>query len=71
MFVKNEELNEIITKFAGSGWDILDGPSKAWLNGEISEEGLITVIKQADSECGSCGCELDPLYKRALELLSV
>lgn len=26
-------------------------------------------IKQADEEYGSCGCELDPMYKRALELI--
>ncbi len=24
---------------------------------------------KADKDCGSCGCELDPLYKRALELI--
>ena len=30
---------------------------------------LVSAIKQADKECGTCGCELDPLYKRALELL--
>ncbi|NDO30524.1 hypothetical protein FMM82_21400 [[Clostridium] clostridioforme] len=30
---------------------------------------LVSAIKQADKECGSCGCELDPLYKKALELI--
>lgn len=30
---------------------------------------LVTAIKQADKESGSCVCELDPLYKKALELL--
>jgi hypothetical protein len=30
---------------------------------------LIKAVDQADKECGSCGCEFDPLYKRALELL--
>jgi hypothetical protein len=46
-----------------------------WLNvdGEISEEitaELVAAVKKADNECGSCGCEFDPLYKRALVLLS-
>ncbi len=27
------------------------------------------IIKQADKECGNCDCNLDPLYKKALELL--
>ncbi len=71
-----DELNQIITKFAESGWDLIDAPSAAWLkanqNGEASEkvaDALIASIKKADLECGSCGCEFDPLYKRALVLL--
>lgn len=32
-------------------------------------EVLIAAIEQADKECGSCGCDLDPLYKRTLELI--
>ena len=39
------------------------------VDGKSDKESLISAIKQADEECGSCGCELDPLYKRALELL--
>lgn len=66
----NEELRSIMEKFAGSGWDLIDAPAKAWLSGEKSADELIPVIKQADKECGSCGCEYDPLYKRALTLLS-
>ena len=31
---------------------------------------LISAVKEADSQCGSCGCEFDPLYKKALNLLS-
>lgn len=30
---------------------------------------LVLAIRQVDKEYGNCGCELDPLYKRALELL--
>jgi hypothetical protein len=66
-------LIKIITKFAGSGWDLIDVPSKAWLpafNGNrlsnnIKAE-LIKAVEQADKECVSCGCEFDPLYKRVL-----
>lgn len=72
----NIELIKIIEKFAESGWDLIDAPAKAWLstNGESEAEEaviskLIEAIEQADKECGSCGCEFDPLYKRALELL--
>ena len=64
-----EELIQIITKFAESGWDLIGAPSKAWLDGNKSSEELIRIVIQADKECGSCGCEFDPLYKKALTLL--
>ncbi len=76
MVNKNEELVGIITKFAQSGWDAIDAASKAWL--ELTEESessekvlsnLVSAIEKADQECGNCGCEFDPLYKRALVLL--
>jgi hypothetical protein len=70
MSAKNEEFTEIIVKFAESGWDLIDEPSKAWLADKKTNEDLRPVIEQAEKECGSCGCEFDPLYKRALELLS-
>jgi hypothetical protein len=71
-----EELVKIVTKFTESGWDVIDIPSKAWLsaingsglNNNTTKE-LIKAVEQADKECGNCGCEFDPLYKRALELL--
>lgn len=52
-----EELKFIMEKFVASGWDLISIPAQQWLEGK------------ADKECGSCGCELDPLYKRALELI--
>ena len=70
MLGKNEELTKIITKFAASGWGLIDEPSKAWLDSRKSNEELLPVIVQADKECGSCGCEFDPFYKRAIVLLS-
>ena len=68
----NVELINIIEKFSESGWDLIDMPSKKWLadnNSSNATAELIKAVEQADKECGSCGCEFDPLYKRALELL--
>jgi len=67
--VNSGELAGIMEKFAASGWDLLAGPAKAWLEGKNTSEELIPIIAQAERECGSCGCEFDPLYKRALDLL--
>ncbi|MCI8691574.1 MAG: hypothetical protein HFH91_02310 [Lachnospiraceae bacterium] len=64
-----EELRDIMEKFAGSGWDLIAVPARQWLEGKSDRDALVSAIGQADKECGSCGCELDPLYKRALELL--
>lgn len=66
------ELVKTVEKFAQSGWDLIDAPSKKWLEDKDSTyltAELIKAIEQADKECGSCGCEFDPLYKRALVLL--
>ncbi len=62
-------MKEIMQKFAASGWDLIAVPAQEWLDGKSNKDILISAIKQADKECGSCGCELDPLYKRTLELL--
>jgi len=71
--MQNTELTKIIEKFAESGWDLIDVPAKKWLSG-VSDDAaveLMKAVRQADKECGSCGCEFDPLYKKALELLEV
>jgi len=68
---KREELVQIITKFVKSGWNLITGPSKEWLEGNGDEKKLLESIEQADKDCGSCGCEYDPLYKRAIELLKI
>lgn len=62
----NKELTGIATKLAECGWDVIDAPAKAWLNATTE---LIAAAEKADAECGSCGCEMDPLYKSALNLL--
>ena len=64
-----EELSKILTTFAESGWDAIDAPAKAWLSGDEDVGALKAAIQRADDECGSCGCEFDALYKRALEIL--
>ena len=74
---QNQELIGIIKKFAESGWDLIDVPSKAWLAAKDNKQTLqavtnelLSAVKKADEECGSCGCEFDPLYKKALALLT-
>ena len=64
-----EELKPIMEKFVASGWDLIAIPPQDWLDGKADKDSLISAIKQADKECGNCGCDLDPLYKKALELL--
>ena len=64
-----DELKSIMQKFSGSGYDVIAVAARKWLDGNEAREDLISAVRQADKECGSCGCELDPLYKRALELL--
>lgn len=69
----NQELVAIVKKFAESGWDLIDAPSKSWLedmNDAEKTKMLIAAVTQADGECGNCGCEMDPLYKKALALLA-
>ena len=66
------ELVKIVEKFAESGWDLIETPSKKWLASNGSANMAVELqkaVEQADKACGSCGCEFDPLYKRALELL--
>ncbi len=49
------------------------GPSQAWLSDRddaTARTTLVAAVKEADTLCGSCGCEFDPLYKRALEILA-
>lgn len=64
-----EELKTIMEKFASSGWDLIAVPAKQWLDGNADKDALTAAIQQADKECGSCGCDFDPLYKRALDLI--
>ena len=67
------ELTKIIEKFAESEWDMIDAPSKKWLSANGSANAtaeLLAALKQADKDCGSCGCEFDPLYRKAITLLS-
>ena len=65
-----ETLEDILKKFAASGWDLIVVPARRWLDGKGDRVALIAAIEQADRECGSCGCERDPLYQRALAFLA-
>ncbi len=64
-----EELKSIMEKFAASGWDLIAVPAQQWLDGRSDRDTLVSAIREADEQCGSCGCEFDPLYKRVLELI--
>ena len=64
-----EELKSIMEKFVASDWDLIAIPAQQWLEGKTDKNALVSAIRQADQECGNCGCELDPLYRRALELI--
>lgn len=65
------ELKTVMEQFAASGWDLIAVPARQWLDGTADQDALIAAIRQAEQECGSCGCELDPLYPKALDLLSI
>ncbi len=75
---RREKLADIVTKFAECGWDVLEGPAKAWLearnDGEASKAAapaLEAALIKADAECGTCGCEMDILYKQALAMKDI
>lgn len=65
-----ETLEDILKKFAAFGWDLIAVPARRWLDGKGDRAALIAAIEQAGRECGSCGCELDPLYQRVLAFLA-
>lgn len=50
-----EELKSIIEKFVASGWDLISIPAQQWLDGKADKDTLVSAIKQADEDCGSCG----------------
>ena len=76
-FLKREKRSAVIVRAARIAllalilgvWELIAAPARGWLEGRTDRDALVAAIRQADRECGSCGCELDPLYKRALALL--
>lgn len=62
-----EELQGILERFAGSGWELIALPSRRWLDGQENREELV----RAQRICGTCGCDLDSLYPKALRLLEI
>jgi len=65
-----DELKEILTEFAYSGWDLIAIPAGKWLDWGGDKTDLLAAIRRAFLLCGNCGCEFDPLYERAFVLLS-
>lgn len=66
----NQELAKILRQFIASRWGLIAIPSEGYLSGKQPRQELASAIEQAREQCGSCGCELDPLYDRALALLA-
>ncbi len=62
-----EELQGILERFAGSGWELIALPSRRWLDGQENREELVRALQI----CGNCGCDLDSLYPKALRLLEI
>lgn len=56
-----EELKAIMQKFVASGWDLIAVPAQEWLDGKADKGTLVSAVKQADKECGSCGVILLPM----------
>ena len=50
-------------------WSAIEFTEKKLLYPADRTVELLKAVEQAEKECGSCGCEFDPLYKRALKLL--
>ena len=72
---RRAKLTELVEKFAATDIEPLATAAKAWLevkdDGEASKKAsavLIAAIETADSKCGNCGCDMDPLYKQALAM---
>ena len=72
---RRAKLTELVKKFAATDIEPLATAAKAWLevkdDGEASKKAsadLIVAIETADSKCGNCGCDMDPLYKQALAM---
>ena len=72
---RREKLAEIVRKLADSDYALVSEPAKLWLASMDDAEGskaaskaLTAALEQAVKECGSCGCELDALYKKALAM---
>lgn len=64
-----DELQSILREFVASDWKLISVPAQQWLAGNLDKEALRRAIRRADDLCGNCGCKLDSLYKRALDLL--
>ncbi|MCL2095874.1 MAG: pyruvate:ferredoxin (flavodoxin) oxidoreductase [Oscillospiraceae bacterium] len=78
IFQRREKAAMLAKKLADSGWDVIEGPAKAWLeafnDGEASKGAsaeFVAALEKAVEDCGSCGCELDAVYKQLLAMKDV
>lgn len=67
------ELINMLTKFENSEWELIALSSKKWKQSTNPTKQetfeLLEAIEKANIECGSCGCEYDELYKKAILIL--
>lgn len=64
------ESQAILSWFSQCCWPLLATASQDYLAGKIDKAALLEVMKEADCQCGSCGCEFDALYKKVIAILS-
>lgn len=48
-----EELQGILERFAGSGWELIALPSRRWLDGQENREELVRALQRAQQICGN------------------
>lgn len=63
-------LRSILSWFAQACWPLIATASRDYLDGKIDKAALLEAMKEADQQCGSCGCEFDALYKKVITIIS-
>ena len=48
-----EELQGILERVAGSGWELIALPSRRWLDGQENREELVRALQRAQQICGT------------------
>ena len=65
------ELRGVMEQLAENGRFLVAVPAQRWLDGQKNRAPLIAAIQQSEEECIHGGRKIDPLYHKALLLLTV